>query len=94
MSSTKFQLSSVAENGCPLSAWTDSEIKRFLKWRQKYGDFESNAVLMREISCSSSGAQSEGQIDDGDAARQHPFHAILAVMDRMEEHMRRNNDLV
>ncbi|XP_052297230.1 uncharacterized protein LOC112498237 [Citrus sinensis] len=34
MSSTKFQLSSVAENGCPLSAWTDSEIKRFLKWRQ------------------------------------------------------------
>ena len=29
MSSTKFQLSSVAENGCPLSAWTDSEIKDF-----------------------------------------------------------------
>ncbi|XP_052298787.1 uncharacterized protein LOC127902775 isoform X2 [Citrus sinensis] len=49
---------------------------------------------MREISCGSSGAQSEGQIDNGDAARQHPFHAILAVMDKMEEHMRRNNDLL
>ncbi|GAY36146.1 hypothetical protein CUMW_279180 [Citrus unshiu] len=54
MSSTKFQLSSVAENGCPLSAWTDSEIKRFLKWPQKYGDFESNAVPMREINCGTS----------------------------------------
>ena len=51
-------------------------------------------VPMREISCGSSGAQSEGQIDDGDAARQHPFCAILAVMDRMEKHMRRNNDLL
>ncbi|GAY62898.1 hypothetical protein CUMW_221410 [Citrus unshiu] len=69
MSSTKFQLSSVAKNRCPLSAWIDSEIKRFLKWRQKYGDFESNVVPMREISCESSG-------------------------DRMEKHMRRNNDLL
>ncbi|KAH9780569.1 hypothetical protein KPL71_008131 [Citrus sinensis] len=94
MSSTKFQLSFVAENGCPLSAWTDSEMKRFLKWRQKYGDFGSNAVSMREISCGTSSAQSEGQIDDGDTTRQHPFHALLAVMDRMEEHMRRNNDLL
>ena len=44
---------------------------------------------MQEISCGTSSAQSEGQIDDGDVARQHPFHAILAVMDRMEEHMRK-----
>ena len=51
-------------------------------------------VLIREISCSTSGTQSEGQIDDGDVARQHPFHAILAVMDRMKEHMRINNDLL
>ncbi|KAL9448332.1 hypothetical protein AB3S75_015749 [Citrus x aurantiifolia] len=50
-SSTKFQLSSVAENGCLLSVRTDNEIKRFFKRRQKYGDFESNAVPMREISC-------------------------------------------
>ena len=49
---------------------------------------------MREISCESSGGQSEGQIDDGDAARQHPFQVILEVIDRMEKHMRRNNDLL
>ena len=49
---------------------------------------------MQEISCGSSGAQSEGQIDDGDALMRHPFHVILAVMDSMEEHMRRNNDLL
>ena len=49
---------------------------------------------MQEISCGTSGAQSDGQIDDGDAARQHTFHVILAVMDKMEEHMRRNNDLL
>ena len=51
-------------------------------------------VPMREISCGTSAAQSEGQIDDGDTTRQHPFHAILAVIDRMEEHMKRNNDLL
>ena len=49
---------------------------------------------MQEIKCGTSCAQSEGQIDNSDAAKQHLFYAILAVMDRMEEHMRRNNDML
>ena len=49
---------------------------------------------MQEIRCGTSGAQSEGQINDSDAASKHPFHVILAAIDRMEEHMRRNNDVL
>lgn len=33
-------------------------------------------------------------MDDGDVARQHSFHTILAVMNRMKEHMRRNSDVL
>lgn len=49
---------------------------------------------MREGDCSTSVRQSEGQIKSGEAARQHSFHAVVAVMNKIEEHMKRNNEVL
>lgn len=51
-------------------------------------------VPMQEVCCGTSVAQSEGQIDSGGEARQHSFHTVLAVLNRVKEYMKRNNKVL
>lgn len=51
-------------------------------------------VPMQEVCCVTSVAQSEGQIDSGEEARQHLFHTVLIVLNRVKEYMKRNNEVL
>ena len=39
-------------------------------------------------------AQSERQIDNVEIARQYSFHVVLIVVNKMKEHMKRNNEVL